>query len=54
VHSRNESVDSLLIAITLLGGVLSIIAFARFGRSGTLAYGTAITLGTLFVAFIAN
>ncbi len=49
-----EGVGSLLIVIALLGGVLSIIAFARFGRSGTLAYGPAIALGTLFVAFVAN
>lgn len=49
-----EGVGSLLIAIALLGGVLSIIAFARFGRSGTLAYGPAIALGTLLVAFVLN
>jgi len=49
-----EGVGSLLIAIALLGGVLSLIAFARYGRSGTLAYGPAIALGTLLVAFILN
>ncbi len=49
-----ESVGSLLIVIALLGGVLSIIAFARFGRSGTLAYGPAIALGTLLVALVLN
>ena len=49
-----EGVGSLLIVIALLGGVLSIIAFARFGRSGTLAYGPAIALGTLLVAFVLN
>lgn len=49
-----EAVGSLLIVIALLGGVLSMIAFARFGRSGTLAYGPAIALGTLLVAFVLN
>ena len=49
-----EGLGSLLIVIALLGGVLSMIAFARFGRSGTLAYGPAIALGTLLIAFIAN
>ena len=49
-----EDVGSLLVAVALLGGVLSMVAFARFGRSGTLAYGPAIALGTLLVAFILN
>ena len=49
-----EAVGSLLVAIALLGGVLSIIALARFGRSGTLAYGPAIAVGTLLVAFLLN
>ena len=49
-----EDVGSLLIAIALLGGVLSIVALVRFGRSGTLAYGPAIAIATLLVAFLAN
>lgn len=49
-----EGLGSLLIAIALLGGVLSMVAFMRFGRSGTLAYGPAIALATLLIAFIAN
>jgi leader peptidase (prepilin peptidase)/N-methyltransferase len=49
-----EEIGALLIVIALLGGVLSIVAFARFGRSGTLAYGPAIALGTLWVAFLAS
>jgi len=49
-----EAVGSLLIVIALLGGVLSIAAFVRSGRSATLAYGPAIALGTLLVAFALN
>jgi leader peptidase (prepilin peptidase)/N-methyltransferase len=49
-----EDLGSLLFTIAILGGLLSIVALVRFGRSGTLAYGPAIALATLLIAFVAN
>lgn len=47
-----QLLGTLLVAIGLLGGVLAVVAFVRHGRSATLAYGPAIALATLWVAFL--
>ena len=49
-----EHVGSMLVATAVLGGVLSLIALVRHGRSGTLAYGPAIAAATLLVGFVAS
>jgi len=46
-----QLLGALLVAIGLIGGVLAMIAFVRHGREATLAYGPAIALATLWVAF---
>jgi leader peptidase (prepilin peptidase) / N-methyltransferase len=47
-----QLLGTLLVAIALLGGVLALVAYARHGRSATLAYGPAIAVAALYVGFV--